>query len=204
MSERFFLIFYFLLQIFFSNAYNRPKYRYTPRRARWFKYNLSYSMTGLVSNKNQTSNDSARKALRDAFQNWQSVSCFDFFDVTPSQNADIKIVFTSDKNGHQDCDRKFYGTAAHAFFKYHSKYPATIHVNNELFWMESENPSGSISLTTVLLHEIGHVLGLYHSSEKDSVMHEGIFTNVVKKVSKNDEKALEYIYKSHCKKKKTA
>lgn len=197
-----FLIFYLIAHTFLADAYIRPRYRYTPRRARWTLYKLSYSLTGVLSDKNQTSAESARKAVNDAFSDWQSVSCFDFFDVSPSLIADIKIVFTNDKSDHHNCNRKFHGTAAHAFFKYHNKYPATIHVNNEIFWMESKNPPGSISLKTVLLHEIGHVLGLYHSDKKDSVMYQDIFTNEIKFISEDDKKALDYIYKSHCQKKK--
>lgn len=198
--SKYFFILYLIVQTFFANGYIRPGYKYTPRRARWFLYNLTYSLTGVISDKNQTSLQSAKKALNDAFSNWQSISCFEFFDVTPSLNANIKIVFTNDKIDHH-CNRKFHGTAAHAFFKYHNKYPATIHVNNEIFWMESKNPPGSISLKTVLLHEIGHVLGLYHSDKKDSVMYQDIFTNKIKIISDDDKKALDYIYKRHCDKK---
>ncbi|CAF0779458.1 unnamed protein product [Brachionus calyciflorus] len=144
--------------------------RYVPKRALWNKYILSYSLDGNVSDKNQTSFLAVKKALFDAFHDWEMNSCFDFIDVTPSQKSDIKILFTNDKINHKDCNRKFRGTAAHAFYRYHKKFPAHIHINNEIFWMESKKPSGSISLKTVLLHEIGHVLGLYHSDDQKSVM----------------------------------
>ncbi|RMZ99131.1 metalloendo ase 1-like [Brachionus plicatilis] len=194
MSGKILLILCLIVQTCTSNAYTRPRYRYTPRMARWSKYNLTYSLSGDVSDKNQTSLEAAKKALGDAFSDWQSVSCFVFSEAT--LNADIKIVFTNDKSGHLNCNRKFHGTAAHAFFKYHRKYPATIHLNNEIFWMESKSPSGNISLKTVLLHEIGHVLGLYHSDDKDSVMYEGIFTNVIKSLASDDKKALQKLFKA--------
>ena len=38
--------------------------------------------------------------------------------------------------------------AGHAFFRNHDKFPAQIHVNNELFWLESTSPPGNISLRT--------------------------------------------------------
>lgn len=65
--------------------------------------------------------------------------------------------------------------------------------------MESKNPPGSISLKTVLLHEIGHVLGLYHSKDLNSVMYEFIFTNRVLTISYKDRNDLNKLYKDSCK-----
>jgi predicted Zn-dependent protease len=72
-------------------------------------------------------------------------------------------------------------------------------MNNEFFWMESK-PSGSVSLKTVLLHEIGHVLGLFHSELTDSVMYEYIFTNQIKRIHEVDKQDLRKIYSMLCQK----
>lgn len=125
---------------------------------------------------------------------------------------------------HQNCERRLQGRAGHAFFRYHKKFPgkviirlssrgiakfkihicyllAQIHMNNEFFWMESK-PSGSVSLKTVLLHEIGHVLGLLHSELIDSVMYEYIYTNQIKRIHDVDKQGLNKIYSTLCQKPK--
>lgn len=211
------LIFLFMLFILIENAQgqslNRPLHkrsitssRYYSKRALWNQTALSYSLLGNVAERNQTSLQSVRKVLRDSFQEWQNNSCFNFIEVTPSLTADIKIIFTNDKSNknyyHKSCERRFRGTAAHAFFRYHKKYPANIHINNEIFWMESKSPSGSISLKTVLLHEIGHVLGLFHSDDHNSVMYQYIFTNTVKQVTFKDKNEIFFMYKSLCNRKR--
>lgn len=181
--------------------------RYLRKKILWQKSTLTYSLIGDVSAYNQTSFDAVRQVLNDAFNEWQSNSCFKFNDITPNHHtADIKIIFTNDrlsmKNNnnilynHEKCDRKFRGSAAHAYFRYHKKYPANIHVNNEFFWLESKPLSGTVSLRTVLLHEIGHVLGLFHSDHLDSVMYEYIFTNQIKSITSNDKNDLYNIYSS--------
>lgn len=190
--------------------------RYYLKRIIWDKRILSYSLFGNLAAKNQTSLKSVRHSLREAFDEWQNNSCFRFVDQTPSILSDIKIIFTNDQYSsklvtdpfsinyaHQNCERRLKGRAGHAFFRYHKKFPAQIHLNNEIFWMESR-PSGAISLKTVLLHEIGHVLGLFHSDMIDSVMYEYVFTNEIKKVNPVDKHDLNLIYAGLCQKNKSA
>jgi predicted Zn-dependent protease len=184
-----------------NTSYIHASSRYLRKKIQWQKSTLTYTLMGNVSAYNQTSFDSARQALNDAFHEWQINSCFKFVDVTPNNHmADIKIIFTNDRsnnqNMHDKCDRKFKGSAAHAFFRYHKKFPANIHINNEFFWIESKPLSGTVSLRTVLLHEIGHVLGLFHSDHLDSVMYEYIFTNQIKSITNNDKNDLSNIYSS--------
>ena len=66
--------------------------------------------------------------------------------------------------------------------------------------MESNKPSGSVSLKTVFLHEIGHVLGLFHSLDLNSVMYQYIFTNRVQPISQTDRNSLNKLYDGFCKK----
>lgn len=141
--------------------------------------------------------------LNDAFADWQSKTCFRFKYLAndPSSSADIKVVFTNDQeNAHKSCERRFKGAAGHAFFRYHKKHPAQIHINNELFWMEAS--MGSISLRTVLKHEIGHVLGLHHSPDTDSIMYEFIFTSKSKAITNRDASEINKLYAGICSKEK--
>lgn len=187
--------------------------RYYLKRIIWDKRVLTYSLFGNSAAKNQTKFKTLKNSLRESFDEWQNNSCFKFIDQTPSKLADIKIIFTNDQYAakivtdplslnytHQNCERRLKGRAGHAFFRYHKKFPAQIHMNNEIFWMESK-PSGGISLKTVLLHEIGHVLGLFHSDMTDSVMYEYIFTNQIKHINQIDKQDLYRIYSILCQKK---
>ena len=171
------------------------------KRIVWSKSRISYALQGRVESRNQTRFDVVRRVIDESFQEWEFKSCFEFRDITPSSHADIKVVFTNDHsqtNDHKSCDRRFRGSAGHAFFRNHKKFPAQIHINNEISWMESSKMPGNISLKTVLLHEIGHVLGLMHSADLNSVMYEFIYTNKVKKVTVTDKATLNRLYKYFC------
>lgn len=195
------------------------KSSYLFKKALWTKSQLTYSLHGRVESKNQTKFDTVRRVLEEAFQEWEKNSCFLFKDLTDDTSlkylTDIKIIFTNDRLTSKDliladgthsqshlrkCERLFKatGNAAHAFFRNHKLFPAQIHVNNEFFWMESHKMPGNISLKTLLLHEIGHVLGLMHSKDHEAVMHEFIYTNSVKQISLTDRISLNKLYKRFC------
>ena len=173
----------------------------TSRKSRaWTRSYLSYSILGEVANRNQTQFSAVRQTLKLAFADWQANSHFKFRDITPSIYADIKVIFTRDdfyykpSEMRHNCGRKFSKNPAHAFFKNHKKTPGEIHVNNEFIWLESTRPQGSISLKTILLHEIGHVLGLEHSNEQNSIMYPFIYTNKEKSIGTRDAAVLRSFY----------
>ena len=71
--------------------------KHNKERVLWNKSLITYSLFGNVAAYNQTSYAAVKKALSQSFAEWQSNSCFKFKDVTPSYNADIKIIFTNDR-----------------------------------------------------------------------------------------------------------
>lgn len=110
--------------------------KYNLKRILWDKFDLTYSLHGNVAYRNQTKQETVRKVLNEAFSEWQRNSCFKFRDVSPSKYADIKVIFTRDSNtayfdshgrevvdplsinySHFGCERRFRGSAAHAFFR---------------------------------------------------------------------------------------
>ncbi|CAI2349844.1 unnamed protein product [Caenorhabditis sp. 36 PRJEB53466] len=88
-------------------------------------------------------------------------SSYDF-----SGDADIKVYFA--KRNHS-CYEAFDGKGG---IVAHSMYPpyGVIHLDGDEDWHNHNGPEDSIDIRLVLLHEIGHTLGLRHSRHKSSVM----------------------------------
>jgi hypothetical protein len=174
----------------------------------WNKPYLTYSLSGNLAYKNQTSAGIIERVVKASFNEWQFNSPYRFKKVFWLQQVDIKIIFTRDvqntvnldsfQNRIHDCDRKLQNMPAHAFYRDHNRSPGEIHVNNEFLWLESTNPTGSISLKTILLHEIGHVLGLSHSRNKFSIMYPFIYTNEVKNITLQDSIDIHLLYRQLC------
>lgn len=112
----------------------------------------------------------ARQALAQAFKVWSDVSGLVFSEVTGDQIADIVIRFTPASHGDSfDFDGPN-GVLAHAFFPPPNggMLAGDAHFDNTENWTVS---GGGIDLVTVAAHEIGHALGLAHSTVQNSLMY---------------------------------
>ena len=190
------------------------------RRFLWHKKRLSYSLLGNVGEHMSVELvgrilDRAFAEWAAAF----SCFTFERSWATQQGGVDIRVLFTNDDDDddrrmHEACERRFDdNTPAHAFYPMSSsliaktskkkkkrgrkkyqharmQFAASVHVNNRIVWMESSEGIGSISLHTVLLHEIGHTLGLAHSPHPHSIMHTDIFTNQIKTLDAQHDVAL--------------
>ena len=131
----------------------------------WTKYYLYYyihnSGGGLTSSQ-------CASAIQNAFNTWSQYSKFAFTRTYNLSQADIELSFEGVH--HLNCDTFETATLAHATVgTYNGAPPAFIHFNNtKNFSMTS---SGN-NLEAVALHEIGHVLGLYHNPNSSAVMFE--------------------------------
>ncbi|XP_038716109.1 metalloendoproteinase 3-MMP-like [Tripterygium wilfordii] len=145
-------------------------YSFFPRRPKWpaSKYHLTYGFLP------RTRSDAIAPVAR-AFQRWAANTHFTFTQTQDYRNADMTISFHSRDHGDGAPFDGRGGTLAHAFA------PTTgwFHYDADEPWSVGAT-RGAFDLETVALHEIGHLLGLGHSSVEGAIMFPTISSGVTK------------------------
>ncbi len=134
-------------------------YVYSGRK--WAKMALTYMYDNFTPDLTQTV---VRRALRGAFDQWDSKSCLSFSEA--KTGADITLSWESGDHGDGYPFDGTLGVLAHAFYPEDGR----IHFDEDELWTDDNPPSG-IDLASVALHEIGHSLGLAHSNDTQAVMY---------------------------------
>ncbi|XP_009626465.1 metalloendoproteinase 3-MMP [Nicotiana tomentosiformis] len=167
-------------------------------RPRWppSKTNLNYAFLP----ENQLT-DSVKAAFGRAFDKWSEVTPLSFTETGSYRTADIRIGFLVGDHGDGNPFDGPMKILAHAF----SPPTGFFHLDGEENWVvdggflkEPVLEISGVDLESVAVHEIGHLLGLDHSSKKEAIMFPTLGAGVRKvELSSDDIKGVHMLYGSN-------
>ncbi|KAL2477892.1 Matrixin family protein [Forsythia ovata] len=140
-----------------------------PRWARSIPMTLTYafSPSNFITS---LSMQDTREVFKRAFGHWAAVIPVTFLEANDYGFADIKIGFYSGDHGDGEAFDGVLGVLAHAF----SPESGRFHLDAAETWavdFKTEKSEVAVDLESVAIHEIGHLLGLAHTSVKEAVMY---------------------------------
>lgn len=117
--------------------------------------------------------ENERDAIRAAMVRWQAASAVRFQEVAPTAEPDVEIGFATRCYGRDECFDGPGGTVAHATTG--AVPDAYAFFDDDESWERATGPTpeNELELFAVALHELGHVIGLEHSTKPESVMFPG-------------------------------
>ncbi|KAK9075713.1 hypothetical protein SSX86_004042 [Deinandra increscens subsp. villosa] len=140
-----------------------------PRWGRSAHMTLTYAFSGDHMIDYINSSD-VRDAFHRSFSRWSAVIPVNFTEADDYSSSDIKIGFYSGDHGDTVPFDGVLGVLAHAF----SPENGRLHLDEAETWavdFRSSKSKVAIDLESVATHEIGHILGLAHSSVKGAIMY---------------------------------
>ncbi|CAN6239478.1 unnamed protein product [Urochloa humidicola] len=182
-----------------AGAHGRHLYAYFPGSPTWppFRRDLKYAITATSA----TPID--RATLSDvfarAFSRWAAATNLRFAETASESDADITIGFYAGSHGDGEPFDGPLGTLAHAF----SPTDGRFHLDAAEAWVAGGDVSrasspGAVDLESVAVHEIGHLLGLGHSSVPEAIMYPTIRTGTRKvELEADDVQGIQSLYGSN-------
>ncbi|XP_057470637.1 metalloendoproteinase 2-MMP-like [Actinidia eriantha] len=147
------------------------------------------SQTHLTYGFSPNTTPQAISAVARAFDKWSSATHFTFSQTQEYENANMKIDFLRLDHGDGHPFDGPGGTVAHASPPPHGSF----HYDADESWSVGA-VAGSIDIESVALHEIGHLLGLMHSSVEDAIMYPSIPSGATKGLHADDIQGIKVLY----------
>lgn len=186
-----------------ASARGRHLYAYFPGGPSWppFRRELRYAIT--ASSAISIDKAALSGVFERAFARWAAATTLRFAEAESAADADITIGFYAGAHGDGEAFDGPLGTLAHAF----SPTDGRFHLDAAEAWAVSgsggDDSSGgpgsaSVDLESVAVHEIGHLLGLGHSSVQGAIMYPTIRTGTRKvELRQDDVEGIQSLYGSN-------
>ncbi|GMI98188.1 hypothetical protein like AT4G16640 [Hibiscus trionum] len=158
---------------------------------KWTKRSLSWSVKNSV---NVFTPDEMTPALTAAFKSWADVSPLKFANAGKGKKGDITIGFFPRDHGDG------YPFKAEEFAHAFPPKDGRLHYNAKWDWTFDPTKKGEnnkIDVQSVGVHEIGHTLGLSHSSDTSAVMYPYYNPGSIKRdLTDDDKKGIKALYRN--------
>ncbi|KAL1202625.1 Metalloendoproteinase 5-MMP [Cardamine amara subsp. amara] len=171
------------------------RYSFFPGKPRWpnKKRDLTYAFVP-----QNILTDDVKSVFARAFTRWAEVTPLNFTRSESLLGADIVIGFFTGEHGDGEPFDGPMGTLAHAS----SPPSGMLHLDGDEDWLISDGgisrrilPVAVVDLESVAVHEIGHLLGLGHSSVEDAIMFPAISGGDRKvELAKDDIEGIQHLY----------
>ncbi|KAI3744573.1 hypothetical protein L1987_57657 [Smallanthus sonchifolius] len=167
-------------------------YSFFPGQPRWPSWNRN--LTYAFDPRNQLSDD-VKRVFANAFSRWSEWTPLTFNESSNYFTADLRIGFYAGDHGDGEEFDGLLGTLAHAF----APPRGLLHLDSDETWIINDAlASGSataMDLESVAVHEIGHLLGLGHSSVEDAIMFPTIASGLRKvELARDDVEGIQELY----------
>ncbi|XP_043113240.1 matrix metalloproteinase-17b isoform X1 [Puntigrus tetrazona] len=135
----------------------------------WTRRNINWRLRSYPAS-SKLSRETIRSLVYYALRVWADPTLLEFHEVRGPEGADLQIDFLRGPHGDGYPFDGAGGSVGHAFFPSDPDRAGGVHLDAEEEWAFRQPAAEGTDLFTVLVHELGHALGLTHSSARQSIM----------------------------------